>query len=470
MKAGGVDLVATYLIWILHEERRGERRWDAHLDVRRFVETARAAGLEVVLRIGPWAHGEARNGGFPDWLQRLPIAHRTNDPRYLALVRDWYSDIAAQLAGLFRDDEHPTAPIVAVQVDNELYDQPDHLAELRAIAESHGIRAPYWTATAWGAAQVPLDTLIPVYGGYSDGFWDESDVDLPHFAKMHFAFSDVRDDLSVGADVRTAGPTSGIDDRRYPFLTCELGGGMAVAYHRRPLVEPDDIAALALTKLGSGSAWQGYYVYHGTTQPTGELTGMQESQESGYPNDLPVKDYDFFAPIGAAGTIRPHYDLLRMQHLFLRHWGPDLVALPTEFPDPGAVGVSTSLRLADGRGYVFANNHEPGADPRPDVERFQFRLPGGAALPSAPVRLPAAHTSCGPCDRPTGTSWPSPEPCSRSRGSRRSPGWSSSSGRSTGSTSNSTSTPEVTTSPARAGWRPPRAPGGCRRPGRVQSA
>lgn len=24
--------------------------------------------MKVWLRIGPWAHGECRNGGFPDWL------------------------------------------------------------------------------------------------------------------------------------------------------------------------------------------------------------------------------------------------------------------------------------------------------------------------------------------------------------------------------------------------------------------
>lgn len=389
MKAGGVDVVATYVIWILHEESRGERRWDGHLDVRRFVETARKVGLDVCLRIGPWAHGEARNGGFPDWLQNLPIRLRTNDPEYVALARDWYADIASQLDGLFRDERHPTAPIIAVQVENELYNQPEHLATLRDLAESVGMRAPFWLATGWGGAQVPLDVLIPVYAGYSDGFWDESDVESPDFARMHFVFTDVRDDVSVGADVRGAPPTDGLDDHRYPFITCELGGGMAVAYHRRPLVDPADVGALALTKLGSRSAWQGYYVYHGTTQPEGMLTGVQESHDSHYPNDLPTKDYDFYAPIGSAGTLRPHYHDLRTQHLFLKTWGADLLELPVEFPDAEELGLRASIRLDRGSGYVFANNRQPAAAALPAVEGFQFHLDDGLAVPSAPVRVAA---------------------------------------------------------------------------------
>ena len=89
MKAGGVTMVSTYLFWIHHEEREGELRFSGRLDVRRFVLCCRRAGLDVVLRIGPWAHGECRNGGFPDWLLHKGIPLRQNHPAYLALVRAW---------------------------------------------------------------------------------------------------------------------------------------------------------------------------------------------------------------------------------------------------------------------------------------------------------------------------------------------------------------------------------------------
>ena len=46
--------------------------------------------MYVVARIGPWDHGEVRNGGLPDWvLKQGPT--RVNDPVYLASVRAWYT-------------------------------------------------------------------------------------------------------------------------------------------------------------------------------------------------------------------------------------------------------------------------------------------------------------------------------------------------------------------------------------------
>lgn len=396
MRAGGVTVVATYLIWILHEEQRGARSFAGHLDVRRFVRDAQRAGLEVMLRIGPWAHGEARNGGFPDWLQALPIAHRTNDPDYLTLVDGWYRDIAAELTGLFRDDEHPDAPIIGIQVDNELYDQPDHLATLREMAEAAGMAAPLWVATGWGGAQLPLERLTPVYAGYSDAFWESTEIDWPAYAKMHFEYSTVRDDLSVGADVRGELLTEPVpEDHRYAYLTCELGGGMATAYHRRPLVDAEDVGALGITKIGSGSAWQGYYLYHGTTQVTGELSGTQESHETDYPNDMPRKDYDFYAPIGAAGTLRPHYHLLRRQHLLLNTWGGALTRLPVTLPERGEDEVRWALRADDESGYIFVTNHQPAVRPLPQVDGVRFTVDIGehrVGVPAEDIPIPAGSS------------------------------------------------------------------------------
>ena len=68
MKAGGIQVVATYLFWNHHEEEQGRFLWQDGLDLRYFVELCGALGLYSYPRIGPWAHGEARLGGFPDWL------------------------------------------------------------------------------------------------------------------------------------------------------------------------------------------------------------------------------------------------------------------------------------------------------------------------------------------------------------------------------------------------------------------
>lgn len=386
MKAGGLGLVASYLIWNIHEPVRGRRRWDGECDFRRFVQVAGDVGLDVVARIGPWAHAEARFGGFPDWLQELPVGLRTNDPAYLEIVDDWYADVARQLDGLVRDADHPDAPVVSFQVENELYDQPDHLATLRAMAEKHGLSSGVWTATGWGGAQLPLDVLVPVYAGYPEGFWEPAEVEWPEFGEMHFRFSEVRDDLSVGADLRAGEVLAPAvtEDRSHPFLTCELGAGMNVSYHRRPHVDPADVAAISVAKLGSGSVWQGWYIYCGGSQ----VLGLHESHESGYPNDMPLLDYDYFSPIGPAGTLRPHYHLLRRQHLLLARWGHELA------PMPATIGPITTARSAvrsrDGRGYLFVNNHQPAVRALPASEGVQLDLDldgHRVVVPSAPVRV-----------------------------------------------------------------------------------
>lgn len=166
MKAGGVTMVSTYLFWIHHEEREGELRFSGRLDVRRFVLCCRRAGLDVVLRIGPWAHGECRNGGFPDWLLHKGIPLRQNHPAYLALVRAWYRSIYRQVRGLLYRDG---GPIVGIQLENELVDNSDHLAALKRIAVEEGFEVPLYTVTGWNAvsgARIPTAEVLPVFAAY----------------------------------------------------------------------------------------------------------------------------------------------------------------------------------------------------------------------------------------------------------------------------------------------------------------
>jgi beta-galactosidase GanA len=112
-----VQVVATYVFWIHHEEEKGIWRTDGDLDLRRFLLTCQQVGLEVLLRIGPWAHGECRNGGFPDWLQHdASIELRTDDSKYLALVEKFYANIFASAKGLMISDG---GPIIGIQLENE---------------------------------------------------------------------------------------------------------------------------------------------------------------------------------------------------------------------------------------------------------------------------------------------------------------------------------------------------------------
>src|SRR6516225_6869367 len=177
MRAGGIDIVASYVFWNHHEAVEGRFDWSGRRDLGRFARLAQAAGLMFYLRPGPWVHAESRNGGLPDWLQARgdagEIALRSNDSAYLAHVRRFYGEIGRQLSGLRWCDG---GPLVGVQLENE-YDGrgPDrgaeHIAELKSIALASGLRVPLWTVTGWPTLDIPPREVLPVSGAYPDGFW-----------------------------------------------------------------------------------------------------------------------------------------------------------------------------------------------------------------------------------------------------------------------------------------------------------
>ncbi|GAA2860091.1 hypothetical protein MIAR_21640 [Microbacterium arabinogalactanolyticum] len=400
MRANGVTLASAYVLWLHHSPRRGTAHFDGALDVAAFIDECAAAGLGVVLRIGPWAHGEARNGGFPDWVQDAGVEHRSDDPRYLELVAEWFAQLAAHLDGRAR----PGGPVLAIQLENELYDRPGHLVTLKRLAREAGMSAPLWTATAWGGADLPAGEVMPLFGGYGDGFWADPQDDWDPSFRAHYFPSHVWDDPGVGADVRAAqgfdaaasgaSPDTAALLRGFPPATCELGGGMATAYHRRPVLSGRDVAALAHGKIGNGSAWQGYYMYVGGRNPG---PGLQETQATGYPNDMTEWSYDFRAPIGQSGDLHGSAALLRAQHAFLSAFGDRLGGMTSTLPELRADGLddATTLRWAlrsDGsEGFCVITHHQPHIPVQP-VRGVQLRVElddEALLLPRTPIDIPA---------------------------------------------------------------------------------
>ncbi len=398
MKSGGIDCVSTYVFWIHHEETEGASMWTGDRDLRRFVSLAGELGLRVVVRIGPWCHGEVRNGGLPDWVvTRFGTSARTDAPDYLATVRRHFTTIAGQLDGLLWKQG---GPVVAIQIENEYSGPAEHLLTLKNIARAAGLDAPLYTRTGWPdlSTPMPFGELLPLYGAYAEGFWDRSLSPMPGFYPAGFRFSPLRTDSAIATDLlgeRAAVDTPGSE--RYPFLTCELGGGMMSSYHRRIRIDPRDIESIVLTKLGSGGNLPGYYMYHGGINPEG-LTSLQESQATNYWNDLPEKNYDFQAPLGAAGQLREHYHRLRRLHLFIHDYGSMLAGFPAAFPSIRPAGrddtdtLRWSVRSDGSTGFVFVNNYERLREmpAKPDL-RFSLSLTDGQTLqfPSAPVTVPA---------------------------------------------------------------------------------
>ena len=107
-------------------------------------------------------------------------------------------------------------------------------------------------------------------------------------------------------------------------------------------------------------------------------------------NDLPVKSYDFQAPLGEFGQMRAHYHLLRRLHLFLHDYGPLLATMPVRLPSvrPESGSDTRTLRWSvrsDGTtGFLFVNNYQR-LQPMPAKEDVQFEL----QLTGDTLRIPA---------------------------------------------------------------------------------
>ncbi len=326
MKACGMDIIATYVFWLHHEEEEGVFDFSGQRNLHRFQELCDKWQMHVWLRIGPWAHGEARNGGFPDWLLKKGYKLRSDDPDYLALVERFWKKIYKEVEG--------THCILGIQIENEyghvggLHGAAgeQHMRTLTKLAKTIGFEAPYWTATGWGGAV--LGDLTPVMGGYCDAPWDASLKQLP--PNKNYLFSTVRNDGNIGSDY-APGMELSFDKDVYPYLTAELGGGVQVTHHRRPRVAAEDIGAMSVCKLGSGCNLLGYYMYHGGTNPKGKLSTLHECKAVGSACDVPELSYDFQAPIREYGQISETAKEIKLLAMFVHDYGETFCNMEPQF-------------------------------------------------------------------------------------------------------------------------------------------
>lgn len=387
IKAGGINTVASYVFWNYHEARAGSFDWKGEKNLRRFVELCAQHDLYFVLRTGPFVHGEWRNGGLPDWLYGEPLRVRSNDPRYLAHVERFYTEIAAQVRGLMFAEG---GPIIALQLENEYmhagapwetqpfgdtewisagYEGAAHLHALKQIADRVGLRTPYTFITAWGGAPILEDESLPVYSEYAYPTW----IDRPP-PSAAYLFQD-KHAQPVPA------PTHRVPNA-YPFIMAEQQGGIQVRYNNRPIVSARSTEAMTLVHLGAGCNAIGYYMYHGGTTPRGFAERLH-----------PQLSYDFQAPLGEYGQVHANYQALKLLHLFLQAYGETLALMHTDLPVTAASLVAdnvTTLRYCvrtDGHsGFLFVNNFQNYAETQPH-ENVRFLLETAQGI----LTIPDSH-------------------------------------------------------------------------------
>ncbi|BBC32107.1 Beta-galactosidase [Streptomyces graminofaciens] len=131
----GLNTVETYVPWNLHQpDPEGPLVLDGLLDLPRYLDLAKAEGLHVLLRPGPYICAEWDGGGLPAWLTSDPdIRLRTSDPRFTDAF-DRYLDIL--LPPLLPHMAAAGGSIIAVQVENEYGAYGDDTAYLKHVEQA----------------------------------------------------------------------------------------------------------------------------------------------------------------------------------------------------------------------------------------------------------------------------------------------------------------------------------------------
>jgi beta-galactosidase len=291
-RAMGLNTVCAYLFWNMHEPRPGEFNWTGQADVAEFCRLAQKEGLWVILRPGPYACAEWEMGGFPWWLLKEPdIKLRTRDPRYMAAVRRYLTEVGRVLAPL---QITRGGPILMVQVENEygFYGKDsDYMGELRQTLLNAGFDVTLFACN-------PKDHL-------KDGF--RSDL----FPVVNFG-SDPAGGFKALREILPKGPL--MCGEFYPGWFDTWG-----ATHHTGKMVPylTDLEYM----LKSGASFSIYMAHGGTT------FGLWSGADRPFKPDTSSYDYD--APISEAGWTTEKF--FKTRELIAKYLSPG-----ESIPDPPA--------------------------------------------------------------------------------------------------------------------------------------
>jgi beta-galactosidase len=275
-KAAGINCIATYVFWNLHEQRRNCYDFRDGKNIAQFLSLCRDRDLYVILRAGPYCCAEWNYGGLPSWLRDEPnMELRTWNAPYLQRTERYlqhlFAEVRPSLATM-------GGAVVMVQLENEY-------ANIANRYKKHGNRYLAWIL-ALGRKQ-GINVPIVMCEGGSRGALE---------AFNGFSISDARiSDFRK----RCAGK---------PLMWTELWPGWYDTWSREHHVrDARNICYHLLRFVAAGGTTWNYYMWHG---------GTNFDRTSMY---LQVNSYDFDAPLDQWGRLTRKGNYLSALHKLLEH-------------------------------------------------------------------------------------------------------------------------------------------------------
>jgi beta-galactosidase len=314
-RAMGLNTIATYVFWNVHEPAPGEFDFSGNADLAEFLREAQQEGLYVILRAGPYSCAEWEFGGFPAWLladPKMKTALRSNDPAFMVPAERWLKRLAQEAAPY---QIGRGGPIIAVQMENEYGNfgsDQEYLKHLHEIFLSAGFN------------DALLFTTNPTRG--------EEHGSLPGtYAAVNFGIGRAQEGLDFLAHMRPG----------QPLLAAEYWPGWFDHWGQPHQTRPIATQVQDLETILKRGASVNLYMFHGGTS-FGFMSGASWTDGSYMPD---VTSYDYDAPLDEAGHPTAKYNAFRA--VFAKYAGHALPPVPAPPPviavQPFALTESASL-------------------------------------------------------------------------------------------------------------------------------
>ncbi|KAF9465368.1 glycoside hydrolase family 35 protein [Collybia nuda] len=307
-KASGLNSISMYVHWHLTNPKKGVIDLEGINDLQPFFDAAKAEGLWVIARPGPYINSETTAGGIPGHVLTIPGdtpwnlyngVLRSNATSFHDSWQDYFNAVIPIIA---KNQITQGGPIIMVQVENEYYNgagQNEYVEELRQSMLRMGIVVPT-SVNDPGMFQNLVDSAN-IYG--IDAYPVSFNCSNPTFWR----------DIPTAWRTYHKSVTPSI-----PFFFPEFQGGGIDRWGStggyegcRQLTNPNFQRIYNHHLWANGVTAIAYYMFYGGTS-WGQI-----------PHSSSYTSYDWGAAVRESRALSEKYDEVKLQALFLRSF-PDM--------------------------------------------------------------------------------------------------------------------------------------------------